>query len=89
VRLGALASLVETLIERDMLAAAEETLEADADLLNSPFITALQCHYARGRLRAAHGRQEEGWRTCSSAGSAAAGSSLRACRGPRGARMRR
>lgn len=60
VRLGALASLVETLIERDMLAAAEETLEADAELLSSPFITALQCQYARGRLRAAQRRQEEG-----------------------------
>jgi DNA-binding CsgD family transcriptional regulator len=59
VRLAASASLIEALIERDALAAAEEAAEACTELLASPFITALQCLYARGRLRAAQGRLDE------------------------------
>jgi DNA-binding CsgD family transcriptional regulator len=59
VRLAASASLIEALIERDALAAADDALERCADLLGSPFITALQCLYVRGRLRSAQGRLEE------------------------------
>ena len=59
-RLGLLASLLEVLVERDALPAAQQELERYGhELLASTFITAVQCLYARGRLRAAQGRLEE------------------------------
>ena len=58
-RMGAIASLIEILVERDAIDAAEAALRADEDLFSSRFIVAVQCVYARARLRTAQGRREE------------------------------
>lgn len=59
IRVGALATLLEVLVERDELTVAQQELVSSGEQLASTFIIAMHCLYARGRLRAAQGRLED------------------------------